>query len=232
MNWIYETTLKNNKKIQFRTLNLEDINEILSLQNIVIDSLENKLILQPLSDEEYRYILDGKGIMVGAYDDAKLIAFRALMVPPIDNEHLGLDVGIDKSELKHVLYQEISNVHPNYRGNRLQQRLAKIIMDQFVPITNYKYICCTVAPFNIPSMKDKFRQRMQIAALKNKYDNRLRYIFVKNLAEATESDWKNTKLVDLSNIEKQKSLLSDGWRGLDMLKVNDKYKIKFGKNYR
>lgn len=232
MNWIYETTLKNNKKIQFRTLNLEDINEILSLQNIVIDSLENKLILQPLSDEEYRYILDGKGIMVGAYDDEKLIAFRALMVPPIDNEHLGLDVGIDKSELKHVLYQEISNVHPNYRGNRLQQRLAKIIMDQFVPITNYKYICCTVAPFNIPSMKDKFRQRMQIAALKNKYDNRLRYIFVKNLAEATESDWKNTKLVDLSNIEKQKSLLSDGWRGLDMLKVNDKYKIKFGKNYR
>ena len=31
---------------------------------------------------------------------------------------------------------------------------------------DYKYVCATVAPFNIPSLKDKFAQQMEIAAMK------------------------------------------------------------------
>jgi hypothetical protein len=30
----------------------------------------------------------------------------------------------------------------------------------------YDYVCCTIAPFNIPSLKDKFAQGIEIAALK------------------------------------------------------------------
>ena len=42
--------------------------------------------------------------------------------------------------------------------------------------SKYDYVCCTVAPFNIPSLKDKFAQGMAIAALKEKYGGSLRYV--------------------------------------------------------
>ena len=34
----------------------------------------------------------------------------------------------------------------------------------------------TVAPFNIPSLKDKFAQGMEVAALKEKYSGSMRYV--------------------------------------------------------
>ena len=42
--------------------------------------------------------------------------------------------------------------------------------------SKYDYVCCTVAPFNIPSLKDKFSQGMEIAALKEKYGGSMRYV--------------------------------------------------------
>ena len=167
MTVLYEGTLKqNNESFHVTLLSLEHIEQILSLQNIVVEALEDKSRLQPLSQEEFQYILEGNGMMIGAFIENELIAFRALLVPPIDDEHLGLDIGLPESELHRVIYQEISNVHPNCRGNGMQNiskrhhgRIAK-------EDSKYDYVCCTVAPFNIPSLKDKFAQGMAIAALK------------------------------------------------------------------
>ncbi len=131
MTVLYEGTLKqNNESFHVTLLSLEHIEQILSLQNIVVEALEDKSRLQPLSQEEFQYILEGNGMMIGAFIENELIAFRALLVPPIDDEHLGLDIGLSESELHRVIYQEISNVHPNCRGNGMQKILANVIMDE------------------------------------------------------------------------------------------------------
>ncbi|MGM2835110.1 GNAT family N-acetyltransferase, partial [Bacillus cereus group sp. Bce025] len=138
----------------------------------------------------FQYILEGNGMMIGAFIDNKLIAFRALLVPPIDDEHLGLDIGIAESKLHRVIYQEISNVHPNCRGNGMQKILATVIMNELQKDdSKYDYVCCTVAPFNIPSLKDKFAQGMEIAALKEKYGGSMRYVFVKEYRGDKEREW-------------------------------------------
>ncbi|ASZ64206.1 GNAT family N-acetyltransferase [Bacillus cereus] len=231
MTVLYKGTLKqNNNPFHVTLLSLEHIEQILSLQNIVVEALEDKSRLQPLSQEEFQYILEGNGMMIGAFIENKLIAFRALLVPPIDDEHLGLDIGLSESELHRVIYQEISNVHPNYRGNGMQKILANVIMDELQKEdSKYDYVCCTVAPFNIPSLKDKFAQGMAIAALKEKYGGSLRYVFVKKLRGDKESDWTDIQSILMSDASGQQALLSEGYRGYEMEKTADTFIVKFGR---
>ena len=231
MTVLYEGRLKqNNELFHVTLLSLEHIEQILLLQNVVVEALEDKSRLQPLSLEEFQYILEGNGMMIGAFIENELIAFRALLVPPIDDEHLGLDIGLPESELHRVIYQEISNVHPNYRGNGIQKILATVIMDELQKENSkYDYVCCTVSPFNIPSLKDKFAQGMEIAALKEKYGGSLRYVFVKELSGNNERDWTDIKSIPMTNAGGQQALLSEGYRGYEMEKVDGDFVVKFGR---
>ncbi|OOZ78659.1 N-acetyltransferase [Bacillus cereus] len=231
MTVLYEGRLKqNNELFHVTLLSLEHIEQILLLQNVVVEALEDKSRLQPLSLEEFQYILEGNGMMIGAFIENELIAFRALLVPPMDEEHLGLDIGIPESKLHRVIYQEISNVHPNCRGNGMQKILAKVIMDELQKEdSKYDYVCCTVAPFNIPSLKDKFSQGMEIAALKEKYGGSMRYVFVKELSGNNERDWTDIKSIPMTNAGGQQALLSEGYRGYEMEKVDGDFVVKFGR---
>ncbi|PFF30255.1 N-acetyltransferase [Bacillus cereus] len=231
MTVLYEGTLKqNNDPFHVTLLSLEHMEQILSLQNVVVEALEDKGRLQPLSLEEFQYILEGNGMMIGAFIENELIAFRALLVPPIDDEHLGLDIGLPENELHRVIYQEISNVHPNCRGNGMQKILATVIMDELQKEdSKYDYVCCTVAPFNIPSLKDKFAQGMEIAALKEKYGGSMRYIFVKELRGDKENNWTDIKDVPMSDVSEKQTLLSEGYRGYEMEKVDGDFVVKFGR---
>ncbi|MED0873342.1 GNAT family N-acetyltransferase [Bacillus mobilis] len=231
MTVLYKGSLKqNNESFHVTLLSLEHIDQILSLQNVVVEALEDKSRLQPLSLEEFQYILEGNGMMIGAFIENELIAFRALLVPPIDEEHLGLDIGIAESELHRVIYQEISNVHPNSRGNGMQKILATVIMNELQKEdSKYDYVCCTVAPFNIPSLKDKFAQGMEIAALKEKYGGSIRYVFVKELRGDKVRDWTEIENVLMSDAGGQQALLSEGYRGYEMEKIDEDFVVKFGR---
>ncbi|HDX9630075.1 TPA: GNAT family N-acetyltransferase [Bacillus cereus] len=231
MKVLYKGSLKqNNDPFHVTLLSLEDIEQILSLQNVVVEALEDKSRLQPLSLEEFQYILEGNGMMIGAFIENELIAFRALLVPPIDDEHLGLDIGLPESELHRVIYQEISNVHPNSRGNGMQKILATVIMNELQKEdSKYDYVCCTVAPFNIPSLKDKFAQGMKIAALKEKYGGSMRYVFVKELRGDKVRDWTEIENVLMSDAGGQQALLSEGYRGYEMEKIDGDFVVKFGR---
>src|SRR5699024_4151640 len=97
-------------------------------------------------------------------------------------DHLGLAIGLEKSELDKVIYQEISFVHQDYQGNGLQKIMASLIMQELSKTSHsYKYICATVVPDNIPSLKDKFAQNMEIKALVTIYDEKKRYVFAKKI---------------------------------------------------
>ncbi|HDR7598758.1 TPA: GNAT family N-acetyltransferase [Bacillus mycoides] len=231
MTILYEGKLKqNNDSFHVTLLSLEHMEQILSLQNVIVEALEDKGRLQPLSLEEFQYILEGNGMMIGAFIQNELIAFRALLVPPIDDEHLGLDIGLPESQLHRVIYQEISNVHPNCRGNGMQKILATVIMDELQKEdSQYDYVCCTVAPFNIPSLKDKFAQGMEIAALKEKYGGSMRYVFVKELLNKKKKQSKNVRSVELEDFCGQQALLAEGYYGFQLHYHPNKSLIQFRK---
>lgn len=221
--------LKNGREIEVIKLTLAHMDEILALQQEVIDTLTVVGSLQPLSKEEFSYILKGKGLMIGAYCDEQLIAFRAMLEPEIDEEHLGIDAGLTESKWPLVIYSEITNVRPDFRGNGLQVLLGKIIMEE-VDKERFHYICATVAPFNIPSLVDKFAHGLQIVALKEKYSNKLRYILMKELVRPeSEAEYKEHHLVQMTNTEEQQQFLQEGWRGTGIEKVKDEWQVRFEK---
>ena len=212
-----------------KRLYLEDLPEIERVQQTVIDSLPEKNTLQPLSTEEFLFILNHTGLIVGAFAVGELVAFRALLVPEIDEEHLGRDIGLSEGELGNMIYQEISAVAPDYRGNRLQQKLAQVVMEELKKLEKkFRYVACTVAPMNIPSLKDKFTQQMYIAALKTKYDGLERYILVKDL-EQPNPDYGNQITAPIDDLQKQKELLKEGYVGIGFQMVKGFHALQFAK---
>lgn len=209
-------------------LNESHIPQLIMLQLAVVEALEDKAILQPLDEGELRFILRGNGVMIGVFVEEKLIAFRALLEPQIDEEHLGYDIGLTtEAELKRVLYQEISNVHPNYRGFGLQRTMADIIMRQ-VDLTKFNIVCATVMPGNIASLKDKFSQGMHVAALKYKYGGKLRYVFMKDLTRG-ELKWQQEQFLRMDDIESQQVLLKNGFVGRMLTKDGDNWLVQYVK---
>ncbi len=208
-------------------LTTQHLQQIEDLQVEVYEALADKTILQPLSTEEFEYILNGQGMMIGAYAGEKLIAFRALLNPPIDEEHLGYDCGIPEIEFNRVLYQEISNVSPKYRGYGLQKTLATVVMSN-IDVEKYDYVCSTVKPFNIPSLKDKFSQDLVIKGLKIKYVDKLRYIFFKDLRRElpllTEK-----QVINMGDTAAQQQLLKQGFLGTSMYEENNDWFVVYEK---
>lgn len=212
--------------VSFRKLSINDLQDIQSLQQIVVADLEDPRILQPLSEEEFTNILNGNGLMIGVYDDEQLVAFRALLKPdPLEDEHLGADV--KATDFTRVLYQEVSVVHPRMRGMRLQQKMGAFIMEQ-IDMSAYDWVCATVMPFNIASMKDKLAQGLFIRALKLKYGGKLRYIFGKQL-NADERRFSEQHIVAMADTEQQQALLQQGYIGTAVTLTDDVWYVQYEK---
>jgi hypothetical protein len=220
--------LRNGQEVTIRDLAFNDLETIMELQEKVIASLEVTSFLQPLSEEEFRFILNGNGSMIGAIHNDRLVAFRAMLKPEIDEHHLGKDADLPDSDLPSVLYSEVTNVDPEYQGNSLQRILGEILMEQ-IDLDRYRYVFATVAPFNIASLKDKFALGMHIIKLEKKYGNLLRYILMKDLCEEQKTG-RLTVMADMSDVMKQQSLLEDGWIGVGLEHVGDSWRVKFQKN--
>lgn len=206
----------------------EQLPEVLALQERIIGFLEQPELLQPLTHEEFVYILSGNGMLAGAFVDDRLIAFRAMLDPGEDEEHLGSDAGISQNKLSSVLYSEISGVDPDFRGHGLQTTLGKWLMEH-VERDRYRYICTTVAPFNIPSLKDKFALGLRIKGLKVKYGYKLRYILFKDLQEPFRETTSQQKPVLMEKTEEQQKLLREGWIGKSIEKKDDHWYVIYVK---
>ncbi|WP_342557368.1 GNAT family N-acetyltransferase [Lysinibacillus sp. FSL P4-0201] len=209
-------------------LTLQHLQQIEELQVEVYEALADQSILQPLSTEEFEYILNGHGMMIGAYVGEELIAFRALLNPPIDEEHLGYDCGIAGNEFQRVLYQEISNVSPKYRGYGLQKTLATVVMEN-IDLEKYDYVCSTVKPYNIPSLKDKFSQDLVIKGLKIKYVDKLRYIFYKDLRQEMSPNFTEKQVISMGDTTAQQQLLKQGFLGTSMFEENNDWFVVYEK---
>ena len=214
------------KDFIYKPLTLNQIEEIEALQQEVVDSLEDKSILQPLSRDEFEHILGNNGVMLGAFESAKLIACRALLKPdPTEDEHLGVDARA--VDLSRVLYQEVSFVHPSYRGHGLQRKLGQRIME-LVNLADYDVICATVKPFNIASLKDKFSQGLHVVALKYKYGGKLRYVFAKYLHDEVKLTDEQV-VINMANTEEQQTIISQGYVGIKLIQTEDGWAVLYNK---
>lgn len=214
-----------------RFLTTDDMANIMTLQDKVVEALTEKSALQPLSIEEFNAVLSEEALMIGLFDEEKLIACRAMLVPEIGHEdHLGPDAGLSELELSKVIHSEISMVDPAYRGQGLQTRMGKILMEK-IDRSRFRYVLATVAPFNIPSIKDKLALGMDIIALKEKYSGKLRYIFYRDL-EGERQERNMDSIVNddeiwipMQDTKHQQSILATGRKGTAIKLIDDQWHV-------
>ncbi|MGJ9459455.1 GNAT family N-acetyltransferase [Oceanobacillus sp. CF4.6] len=227
---MYLTTgkLDNGMNFYVRYLTIKDLPEVINLQSKVVQGLPEPDVLQPLTTEEFTRILKDRNLMIGVFVDERMIAFRAMLAPEKDEEGLGADIGLKEEKFGTIIYSEISNVDPDYRGNGLQTYMGKILVNN-IDDNRYRYILATVAPFNIASLKDKFALGMEIAVLKEKFGGKLRYVFKKDLN--IEAQTVPTKEIDIKmeDIERQQAILMTGYRGVSMKNIADEWYVCYKK---
>ncbi|KIL49110.1 hypothetical protein [Jeotgalibacillus campisalis] len=203
------------RKFTVRQLDQEDEKLFFDFQDEIAEGLENEETLQPLTKKEVTYILADGGIMIGAFVNANLIGLRALLYPGDDSENIGHDLELPYQERMKVVHQEISLVHPDYRGNHLQQILAKVLMQQLKYSTDYfTHLCSTVSPLNVPSIKDKFSQGLMIVQMKEKHSGVPRYIFYKHLVNDFPVDSSSYIYIRLDKTNRHKQFLEKGYIGI------------------
>lgn len=226
MKSIYEGVI-GNQTFQVYKLNSNFMEDIIVLQETVYNDLDNKEILATLTKEEWETILKGKGMLIGAFVQRQLIAIRALYIPDKTKDHLGYFLGLKDEELDRVIYQEISIVHPKFRGYGMQKLLGKVIMNE-LDKTKFDYVCATVMPYNIASLKDKFSQGFRIVSLTYFYEGKLRYVFALNLHEQPVYGKEEVSL-SMGDISGQQKIIEEGFVGVAMEKHLDDWVIKYKK---
>ncbi|WP_339229923.1 hypothetical protein NSQ77_07260 [Oceanobacillus sp. FSL K6-2867] len=221
--------LRNGGNFYARYLRVGDLPIIMELQKKVVKTLPHSDVLEPLTTDEFTNILEDKQMMIGVFVENNLIAFRAMLAPENDDEGLGADVGLRQEDFQRIMYSEISNVDPAFRGNGLQTYMGKLLLRN-VDQNHYRYLLSTVAPFNFPSLKDKFALGMKIAVLKEKYNGKLRYVFMKDLAsKETEHQSEEYVEVTMDNIAKQQEVLKSGYYGVSIREAENKVYVRFEK---
>lgn len=213
--------------IEIKYLHMSDLTEVENVQQQVIAQLERDSQYEALTTTEFQKILTDR-TMIGAFYENQLIAFRALLIPPIDDEHLGRDINWPEALLDRVVYQEVTNVHPHYRGYGLQTYLGKILMRELEKDTRFLLVCATVSPTNIASLKDKFSLGLRIGALKEKYGGKMRYIFFKELRKPWAL-FRESLLVEMTDIDQQQQVLGKGYIGTGIVSEMGRWLVRYEK---
>lgn len=209
-----------NNPCQIAWLEERHFSQVKTLQDDILATLPRQDLYFPLTPAEIGNILAGQaGQAVGAFVDGQLIGFAAVYFPRENTDNLGRDIGLPAPELRQVVHLEACFVHPAYRGNRLGTKLGRLLLEEVAAKREYRHLCSTVMPANIPSIIEKFTQQMKIVALKPKYNNSWRYLFYRDLWTVAPQEAGETIPVPSLDLSRQLTLLAQGYQGTGFRKV-------------
>ena len=184
--------------MEVRKLTINDLNELMELQSLVYENLQDKMILETIGRPEFIEMIE-QDFIIGAYEEQKLRAIRAMYIPPLDDpEHLAEDAGI--TDRTQVIYSEISFIHPDNRGQGLQTKLGHQLIERIKADGRFNHVLTTVLPTNIPSLKDKFRLGFKIVNTRIMYGGKYRHVLQLDLNNPLKAKGEK-KTVDYQNIE-------------------------------
>ncbi|CAD2075041.1 N-acetyltransferase [Phocicoccus pinnipedialis] len=166
--------------MKIEKITVDALDEVLEMQEEIYEKMEVKEALERIKRDEMETILSDN-YSVGVYADNKLVAMRGFYIPKLDEEeHLADDVGVDRSR---TIYSEIALVHPIARGEGLQFKMGKILLEDLKKDDRFDHLIATVMPLNIPSLKNSLRIGLKIVNTKFKYGGKRRHILHMNLKE-------------------------------------------------
>lgn len=208
-------------------LTAKDWKQVSVLQQAVVEELPEPELFFPLTVGEIQETLSNKGITLGAVVNGNLIGFSAILFPGLENDHIGIELGLSKEALAKVAYLKVTNVQSEFCGNSLQKQLLLVLWKFAGERRDWEHIFSTVSPKNYASIASTFSLGLVIAKLERKYLNYWRYTFYQNREFPLKRDRNTVEIVPCNDIERQMFLLEQGYYGYEFLK--EERCIVFGK---
>ncbi|MDD2422375.1 MAG: hypothetical protein PHC60_02085 [Heliobacteriaceae bacterium] len=212
-----------------RLLDRTDVAALMHLQSCVLDTLEHKSFCVPLSLAEHHVILDGNGESLGLFIHNRLYAACSILFPGYREDNMARELNFGDEALPQVAQLELSLVHPDFRGNKLQERMAGMLARRAEQRKQCRYLFTTVSPYNYPSIETVMALGMYIAKLGKMYYQWDRYVVYKDFFHPVSLDVSTTIHVPGTCFAKQQGLLRDGFFGHSLYKDGENLMIKFAK---
>lgn len=217
------------KSYKMYLLDESDLDALVQLQDVVVKDLEKDSLYNSFAPSDLAELLGAKGVTIGAVVDEQLIAFCAILFPGLEDNNLGWDLELPQEELSEVAHLELVAVHPQYRGNSLQEKMTLKVVEEAKKIRTIRYLCETAAPTNYPSVKSTLKAGLVIVKLKLKYHQWQRYIFYQDFFEPLEVDLEDTRLILAADFAKQRKVLAAGYCGIDLKRSKEGTKVLFAR---
>ena len=115
-----------------------------------------------------------------AEDGDRLAGGFHILHPGLDPDNYGYDLGFSEPELRKVIHMDSAAVHPDYRGNRLQQKLMTTIEEELRVRFPGAILLTTVHPENLYSLYNVQSLGYTVAKRLPKYGSE-RYILRKDV---------------------------------------------------
>ncbi len=239
MNSIETGRLKRNKgshlekEVSYKMIFLDDgyLRKIMGLQDIIVRGLPDPEIFWAHPVEYFREIFEVERSVIGVLTEDGLVAYSLIYIPEEGKalegrENLGQDMNLSSEDLRRAAHLQATIVHPDYRGNSLQRRMAEHHLD-VLEKKGYEHILCTISPKNPFSLKNIMSCGLTIKGLKIKFNGWWRYIMYKNISYISHPIFPCPDGVRIrgSDIEGQIDLLSKGFIGCRMEMVPGDYEV-------
>ena len=154
------------EEFSIKTLTFDHMSDVLNLQDIIVENLQDKSLLFPLSRAELIESLQIDYVS-GAYNqDGDLIAYCVLVTNRPGERNLAVDFGVAPEE---SITFDIVAVDPQWRGYGLQQRFIDWSME-VANASGAKYIHANVNPDNNHSGQNFLKRGFAVKKTGTKYD--------------------------------------------------------------
>jgi ribosomal protein S18 acetylase RimI-like enzyme len=165
---------------EMKFLNKDSLHELMSLQDLIGENLPDHEIFRLHSKKDFKDIFQSEHSVIGVETTDGLVAYSIIRIPGLAEDNLGRDINLAKEELIKVAHLQATAVHPLFRGNGLQRKLAIAHLDE-LERTGYKHVCCTVSPRNPISLHNIMSCGFVIKGLIPKFEGWWRYIMYKDI---------------------------------------------------
>ncbi len=183
-----DITIKKNEKgvtvkgsVTVRICTAADLDEMMALQEIVCLAIENQDIFVATDRKENAGYFDAPNFVIGCFDGEKMIAYSTLVMPGKGPGNYGWDLDWPLEKILSCAKLDTIVVHPDYRGNQLQQKLIALTVELAGENHDIKYLLATVSPYNKYSLHNVQTMGFEILMKKLKYGGKERFILCRTL---------------------------------------------------
>ncbi|MBU0985749.1 MAG: hypothetical protein KKH68_00735 [Proteobacteria bacterium] len=204
-----------------RFLDERHMPQIMDLQEIIVNNLSRRDMLQAFSYDFMKKHISPQGFIIGVFVGKRMVAFRNVYYPDSQDAewNLGIDIGLPAMELPGVANLQMVCVHPAFRGNLLASKMNRHALRLLKEKNTHHHICATVSPYNFWNVRILLQSGFVIKKLKDKYGGKIRYVVYQNLKKPMQFEVETSASARLNDIEEQKKLFNTGLCGVALEQI-------------